>query len=114
MATNLWSIKAYKAFIPTEYKLGNTQQHISTPIGIDDNMENQPRLNRCDPEEERLLWYQKLAHMPFNSYNIYQRLYFYLRVYQAYNNQISCMFVRESQQNSVEGKVTEITHHKCH
>jgi hypothetical protein len=65
---NLWltqAIKAYKAFIAMLYKLGNKHQHISTPSTIDDNMEYQPRINRCDPEEDPLLWYQRFLQMPF-------------------------------------------------
>jgi hypothetical protein len=67
-ATNSWltqTIKAYNAFIPKEYELSDTHQHISIINTIDDEMEVQPKLNRCDSEKELLLWHQRLAHMPF-------------------------------------------------
>jgi hypothetical protein len=28
-------------------------------------MEDQPRIDKCNTEEELQLWYQRLAHMPF-------------------------------------------------
>jgi GAG-pre-integrase domain len=68
-ATNQWSkqaIKAYKAFIPAEYELHEKRQHISIASTMDEAMEEQPQLNRCDLEEELLLWHQRFAHMPIN------------------------------------------------
>jgi hypothetical protein len=47
-----------------EYKLHDTHQHIPTPSAIDEEMKDQPRLNRYDPEEEELLWHQRLAYIP--------------------------------------------------
>jgi hypothetical protein len=57
-ATNQWSkqaIKAYKAFIPAEYELYEKRQHILIASTMDEAMEEQPQLNRCDLEEELLL-----------------------------------------------------------
>jgi hypothetical protein len=118
MATNPWSaqaIKAYKAFIPTEYKLGNRHPHISTPSATDDNMEDQPRLNSCDPEEELLLWHQRLAHMPFkNLQHMLKIKHSPKRLSRIQQPKLhACMHVRESHKSTVESKRTEITHHKC-
>jgi hypothetical protein len=61
-ATNQWSSQVIKA--PAEYELHDKHQHISIPSVIDEEMEEQPRLNRCDAEDELLLWHPRLAHTP--------------------------------------------------
>jgi hypothetical protein len=67
-ATNQWSkqvIKAYKKFIPAEHELHEKRQHISIPSAMNEEIEEQPQLNRCDLEEELLLWHQRFTQMPF-------------------------------------------------
>jgi hypothetical protein len=69
-ATNQWSpeaIKVYKALIPMDYKLHDEHLHISIASTIDKEIEEQPRLNKCNPEEELLLWHLRFAQMPFKT-----------------------------------------------
>jgi hypothetical protein len=54
IVTNQSSSQIIKAFISTENKLYDEHQHISSPSAIDEEMEEQPRLNKCNPEEKSL------------------------------------------------------------